>query len=106
PPLQPRPRDAELPLSFAQQRLWFLDQLQPGNPAYNVPAALRLTGRLEVTALERSLGEIIRRHELLRTAFPAVWGQPRQVIAPSLALSMPVVDLTSLPEAERETEAA
>src|SRR5262249_26697993 len=66
PPLRPVPRDGELPLSFAQQRLWFLDQWQPASPLYNVPAAVRLAGPLDVPALERSLREIVRRHEVLR----------------------------------------
>src|SRR5262249_45101737 len=75
-------RDGVLPLSFAQQRLWFLDQLQPGSAFYNIPAALRLTGKLDVDALRRSLSEIVRRHESLRTTFEIVDGEPVQVIAP------------------------
>lgn len=75
-------RDSDhFPLSFAQQRLWFLDQLEPGNPLYNNPSAIRLSGRLDLKALELSLNEIIRRHEILRTTFTAVDGQPVQVIA-------------------------
>ena len=105
PPIEPIPRDRELPLSFAQQRLWFLDQLAPGNLFYNIPMAVRLTGRLDVEALERSLNEILRRHEVLRTTFRAEGGKPVQVIAPELRLTLPVEDLSHLPEAEREAEA-
>ena len=93
------------PLSFAQERLWFLDQLEPGNPAYSISAAYRVTGRLNVTALEQSLDEIVRRHEILRTTFPVVNGQPVQVISPDIDLTLPIVDLRELPETEREAEA-
>src|SRR5262249_11377373 len=93
-----------LPLSFAQQRLWFLDQWQPGTALYNVPAAVRLTGPLDVAALERSLTEIIRRHEALRTSFPAEHGQPNQVIAPDLPCELPLTDLSDMPALEREPE--
>lgn len=98
-------RTETLPLSFAQQRLWFLDQLVPNNPFYNVPAALRLTGLLNLTALEQTFNEIVRRHEALRTTFVIVEGQPVQVIAPSSKVSLPVIDLRQLPQVERETEA-
>ena len=104
PPMLPVPRDGDLPLSFAQQRLWFLEQLEPGTPFYNIPAALRLTGRLSVAALKQSLDEMIRRHETLRTTFATVDDQPVQVIAPFSAMTLPVVDLRYLPESERETE--
>ncbi len=93
-----------LPTSFTQQRLWFLDQLQPGSPAYNVHIALSLSGRLDVTALERGLNEIVRRHEALRTTFPAVDGQPLQLIAPRLAVSVPVLDLQAMPSRERQAQ--
>src|SRR6185436_9125540 len=72
PRITPVPRDAQLPLSFAQQRLWFLDQLEPGTPFYNVPVAVRLTGHLDLEALERTLLEVTRRHEVLRTTFAVV----------------------------------
>ncbi|MDQ3942480.1 MAG: condensation domain-containing protein, partial [Actinomycetota bacterium] len=93
------------PLSFAQERLWFLDQLEPGNPVYNRPAAVRLTGPLDVRALERGLSEIVRRHEILRTTFPAEAGRPVQRIAPPRPLSLTVTDLGGLPESEREAQA-
>jgi amino acid adenylation domain-containing protein len=92
------------PVSFAQQRLWFLEQLVPGNPFYNVPTAVRLTGSLDVAALEQTFNEIVRRHESLRTTFRMVSGQPVQVIAPSLSLPLPVVDLQQLPASEREAQ--
>jgi amino acid adenylation domain-containing protein len=104
PPIVPVPRDGNLPLSFAQERLWLMDRLEPNNSAYNVPAALRFIGSLNIAALEQSLNEIVRRHEVLRTTFTVVDGQPIQVIAPSLTLKIPVVDLQALPEAEREAE--
>jgi len=93
------------PMSFAQQRLWFLDQLEPGSAAYNIPAAIHLTGPLNMAALEQSLNEIVQRHEVLRTTFAIVEGQPVQVIAPTLTLTLPVVDPSNLPETEREAEA-
>jgi amino acid adenylation domain-containing protein len=92
------------PLSFAQQRLWFLDQLEPGNPLYNNPAAIRLTGPLDPKALEQALNEIVGRHEILRTTFKMADGQPVQVIAPKLILTFPVVDLRTKPDVEREDE--
>jgi amino acid adenylation domain-containing protein len=97
PPLVPVPRDGDLPLSFPQQRLWFLDQWEPGNASYNVPAAVRLQGDLDAAALGRALTEIVRRHEVLRTTFEAVEGQPRQVIQEKMALPLPHVDLSALP---------
>ncbi|HEX7314145.1 MAG TPA: amino acid adenylation domain-containing protein [Pyrinomonadaceae bacterium] len=91
---------AHHPLSFAQQRLWFLEQLEPNGP-YKVPAAFRLHGRLDVEALEQSVNEIISRHEVLRTTFPEIEGRPVQVVAPRLTLSIPVEDLSHLTEDER-----
>jgi amino acid adenylation domain-containing protein len=104
PPIKHISRSGELPLSFAQQRLWFLYQLEPDKPFYNIPAAVRLKGQLDVAALEQSINEILRRHEVLRTSFKTVEGQPVQVISPSILLSLPVIDLSELPEAYRETE--
>src|SRR5205823_1058913 len=77
-PLVRRGSGGELALSYAQQRLWFIDQLEPGSAAYNIPSAVRLRGRLDEAALERSLNEIVRRHEVLRTSFPSRDGEPRQ----------------------------
>ncbi|HEU4834641.1 MAG TPA: amino acid adenylation domain-containing protein, partial [Pyrinomonadaceae bacterium] len=103
-PIERRERDGELPLSFAQQRLWFIDQLTPGRTVYNIPLSVRLSGELNVTALEQTLNEIIKRHEVLRTSFAVVDQQPVQVIAPDVSLTLTVQDLTSLPEPEREAE--
>ncbi|MFZ5918978.1 MAG: amino acid adenylation domain-containing protein [Chloroflexota bacterium] len=104
PPIEAISREGDTPLSFAQQRLWFLDQLEPGNLFYNIPIAMRLQGKLDVAALERVLSEIVRRHEALRTTFAVIDGRPVQVIAPEPAVSLPLKDLTSLPQAEREAE--
>jgi natural product biosynthesis luciferase-like monooxygenase protein/amino acid adenylation domain-containing protein/non-ribosomal peptide synthase protein (TIGR01720 family) len=82
------PREGALPLSFAQQRLWYLDRLEPGNLAYNNPSALRLSGRLDVAALERALNEVVRRHEALRTTFALEDSGPVQRIAPSLVIPL------------------
>ncbi|MCP4662995.1 MAG: amino acid adenylation domain-containing protein, partial [bacterium] len=109
PPLVRIPREGGLPrdpvpLSFAQQRLWFLDRLVPENPFYNMPVALRLQGPLDVAALRRAFDEMVRRHEPLRTTFRSVAGEARQVIARRLALTVPLVDLQALAEAHREAE--
>jgi amino acid adenylation domain-containing protein len=100
-----RPRDEQPPLSFAQERLWFLDQLQPGSTAYNVCAPFRITGKLNVPALEQSIKETVRRHESLRTTFVTSNGRPVQVISPSPNVDVPVVDIAKLPESQRETVA-
>ena len=89
------------PVSSAQQRLWFIDQLDPGTPAFNIPAAVRLLGSLDVKVLERCFDEIIKRHESLRTSFAADDGLPLQFIATALKFEIPIVDLRHLPEAER-----
>jgi len=104
PPIQPASRDSPLPLSFAQQRLWFLDQLVPGSPAYNNFNALRLSGPIDVATLMQCFDEIARRHESLRTTFFTVDGQAVQVIAPISPLSLPMIDLCRLSEEEREVE--
>jgi acyl carrier protein len=104
-PLQAVERDGELPLSFAQQRLWFLDQLEPNNPFYNIPAGVRFSGELNIEALQRTLSEIVRRHEVLRTSFIAVAGEPQQVIGPATEINLPVEDLSDLPGEQREHEA-
>ena len=92
-----------LPTSFAQQRLWLLDELESGS-AYKIHRALRLTGRINVSALEKGLNEIIRRHEALRTTFRSPGGRPVQVIAENISLEMPLIDLSGQPKAEREVE--
>jgi amino acid adenylation domain-containing protein len=97
-------RDEAPPLSFAQERLWFLDRLQPGSTAYNVPLRLRLAGALDAGALERALGEIVRRHDVLRTTFAEAQGEPVQVVAPFAGFRLPAHDLSHLPPAEREAE--
>jgi amino acid adenylation domain-containing protein len=103
PPLVRRESGAERrAVSFAQQRLWFLDQLAPGGSAYNIPAALRLKGKLEVETLERSLEEIVRRHEALRTSFAVnEEQQPEQVVKPVWQVKLAVEDLSELPEQEQ-----
>jgi thioesterase domain-containing protein/acyl carrier protein/NRPS condensation-like uncharacterized protein len=105
PPIKPVPRSGDLPVSFAQERLWFLDQLQPGSSIHNMRFAFRLKGLLNVAVLEKSIKEIVLRHEILRTTFPSVDGQPVQSISPEIDLKLPVVDLRKLPETEREVEA-
>ena len=102
PPILPRAKNTELPLSYAQQRLWFLDQLQPLSAFYNVPVALRLVGTLNVAALEQSLQEIIHRHEALRTNFVTVDGQPTQVIQTQGNWKVSVVDFEHLSITEQE----
>ncbi|HET7233974.1 MAG TPA: amino acid adenylation domain-containing protein, partial [Longimicrobium sp.] len=98
------PREAPAPLSFAQQRLWFIDQLDPGSSVYNISRALRLRGALDVAALERALSEIVRRHEPLRTVFAAPGGEPVQVIVPPAPPALPVEDVLGDDEAAREAE--
>ncbi len=101
----PVPRDGTLPLSFAQQRLWFLDQLQPNDPAYTIFAALELQGALDIPVLSASLNRLVARHEVLRTTFVLEEGQPVQLIKDAESLPLPVIDLRQLPEAEREAAA-
>jgi hypothetical protein len=93
------------PMSFAQQRLWFLDQLIPNSSLYNLPLVVRLQGALDVAALEKSLDEIVQRHESLQTTFATVDGEPVQVIAPVAPWQLPVVDLQPLAEDDRPVEA-
>jgi hypothetical protein len=93
------------PLSFSQQRLWFLDQLAPGNTYYNIHLPIPINAAVDVPLLERALNELVRRHEVLRTTFAAEDGQPRQLVRRELTLSLPLVDLAHLPLNERETEA-
>ena len=107
----PLKRDREtaavaLPTSFAQQRLWFLDRLDPEGSSYTIFDAVPFTGQLDVRLLRDSVNEIVQRHESLRTTFGAVDGQPMQMIAASLDIALPLIDLSSLASAEREAEAA
>ncbi len=99
-----RPDLDSAPLSFSQQRLWFLDQLYQGNSSYNIPGALYLKGALDVMALQETLNEILRRHEALRTAFVTVDGQPMQVIAPKLTWKLPILNLEHLSGKDWERE--
>lgn len=103
PALLPIKRTAFLPVSFAQQRLWFLWQLAPDSPMYNIPVALHITGELDESALRRSFQELVRRHETLRTTFPLHEGRPSQVIAAEPTDSLTVVDFRDRPADERET---
>ena len=103
-PIVPVPRDTNLPLSFAQQRLWFINQLEPNSTAYNFPLSLRLTGALNVAALEQSLNKIVQRHETLRTTFKSVNGHPTQDINPNFTLNLSIVDLQEYPEKQQESE--
>ncbi|MFT4174750.1 MAG: amino acid adenylation domain-containing protein, partial [Rhodocyclaceae bacterium] len=105
-PLRPVARDGHLPLSFAQQRLWFLAQLEPDNPFYNMPAALRLHGQLDVAAFWRTLDAVVARHEVLRTRFAMVDGAPGQHIQPAYRFDPRVEDLSALAPAMAEQEAA
>ncbi|HEX6292478.1 MAG TPA: amino acid adenylation domain-containing protein [Herpetosiphonaceae bacterium] len=93
------------PLSFAQERLWFLDQLEPGSASYSIPALVRLRGSLDAAALESALNQIVERHEALRTTFTTSEGRPVQVVAPALALELPLIDLRDQPESARESVA-
>ncbi|PYP82637.1 MAG: non-ribosomal peptide synthetase, partial [Blastocatellia bacterium AA13] len=94
-----------LPTSFAQARLWFLDRMEPGSAVYNLPAAVRFSGDLDVNALESALNAIIERHETLRTTFASVDGRPVQVIAPRLVLELPVIRIEGLDKTERSASA-
>ncbi len=103
PPLQRLAETTQLPLSYAQQRLWFLDQLVPHNNAYNIPVGFRIRGPLNLVALQQSLNETVQRHESLRTNFVNVDGQPVQVIAPNSTQDLPIIDLQGFSEPERES---
>src|ERR1051325_217222 len=105
--LQPAEETAvrsEWPLSFAQQRLWFLEQLNPGNPAYNVPPVVRLKGQLNLAAFQNALEAVVRRHESLRTRFVCEVGEPAQVIDKECSVKVQVNDLSALELSQRETE--
>ncbi|HST57474.1 MAG TPA: amino acid adenylation domain-containing protein, partial [Longimicrobium sp.] len=104
PPVVQTAHPDALPLSFAQERLWFLDQLDPGSTAYTLSWALRLRGSLDAAALERALGEIVRRHESLRTTFAVAGSTPVQMVAPFAGFALAVDDLSALDAAAREAE--
>jgi amino acid adenylation domain-containing protein len=105
PPVEPVPHDRPLPLSFAQRRLWLLENLEPGSPLYNLPQALALRGPLQTGALAAALREIVRGHEVLRTRFDEVESLPVQVVLPPPAAALPLADLSALPLARRLLEA-
>jgi len=105
PPLVPVSRKGDLPLSFAQQRLWFFDQFAPGNVFYNMSAAIRANGPLDRRALQHAFQALVQRHEVLRTTFESIEGKPAQVVAPTSDVRLPVVDLRDITGNLRETEA-
>ena len=104
PKLEPVQRHGNIPLSFGQQRLWYLDKLEPNTPVYNLPDAYRLKGKLDITALENSINEILRRHEVLRTYYKLDDDMPVQVIAPLLEIKLSLIDLSDLNAAKCEKE--
>jgi amino acid adenylation domain-containing protein len=104
PPLRPVPRDRPLPLSYAQERLWFLDRLAPGRAVYNMPLALAVRGRLTPARIDAVLSEVVRRHEALRTRFAEVGGEPVQLVAPPAPVRLPRLDLSALPAERRAAE--
>ena len=101
----PNPFAEKIPLSFAQIRLWFLEQLEPGKITYTIPFALSITGALNIAALEASLNQIVKRHEVLRTSFITVEGKPQQIIEPYAAIDIPLINLRQYSEAEAKTQA-
>ncbi|MCB0165298.1 MAG: amino acid adenylation domain-containing protein [Anaerolineae bacterium] len=103
-PIKPIPRDQRLPLSFAQQRLWVVDQLEGPQATYNMPAMLKLSGSLNIAALARSLNEIVQRHEILRTTYQAEGGEARQIIYPKAELKLPLIDLAHVPSHVQTSE--
>jgi amino acid adenylation domain-containing protein len=104
PSIVPTDRNTHAPISYTQERIWFLSKLDPNNQAYNISRAVRFFGELDVGALERSFTEVVRRHEILRTTFPLIDGQPIQVVNPPWTLAMPVLDLTHVQESDRFRE--
>lgn len=103
-PVERASRSASLPASYAQERLWLLDRLQPNSTAYNIPRAWTLTGPLDRNALRKSVREIVRRHEVLRTTFSAIEGEPYQVIQASAEVDVPLMDLSALPPSQQRAE--
>jgi natural product biosynthesis luciferase-like monooxygenase protein/amino acid adenylation domain-containing protein len=106
PPIRAAAREGTLPLSFAQQRLWLLNQLEPDSAAYNLSAVIRMQGELDRAALERALSEIVRRHESLRTVFPSVDGTPSQVVQPPYAVSLTIAELGNVDASGADAEVA
>ena len=104
PEIKQRQSNQELPLSFAQQRLWFLDQLESGSSFYNIPAAVQMSGRLDHEALKRALNEIVRRHEVLRTSFTSEGGVAQQIVAAEMELELEIIDLQEFGAEEQERE--
>ncbi|MGB3534213.1 MAG: amino acid adenylation domain-containing protein [Microcoleaceae cyanobacterium] len=102
--IQPISRNSDLPLSFAQQRQWFLSQFEPNNPFYNIPIAIRLQGTLNIKILKQTFSQIIRRHEVLRTAFHTVNGKPKLMISSNCELEVPIIDLCNLSQAAQELQ--
>jgi amino acid adenylation domain-containing protein len=105
-PIERVSREGELPLSYSQQRMWFYEHLASGSASFHIPLGVRLKGTLNYPALEQTFGEIIRRHESLRTVFPAEYDRPVQVIQPPTRFHLPLVDLSSLGNEAREREAS
>jgi amino acid adenylation domain-containing protein len=105
PVIRRQPRSGALPVSCAQEQLWFMDRLAPGSASFNIPAVIRLEGPLNTRALQAGLDQVAARHEILRTTFTAIEGRPVQVVAPPAPVPLSVVDLSSLPAAVREQEA-
>src|SRR5262245_8375239 len=103
-PISQRRESGPSPLSFAQQRLWFIDQLEPNNAFYNISVGLRLMGRLAHAAVEQSLSDVCRRHEALRTTFVVIDQEPMQVIGDAQSLQLPLVDLSRLPECRQDAQ--
>ena len=106
PAIERRPQRGTVPLTFSQLRLWFLDQLAPGNPFYNIPVAVPLPADISPTVLRRCLNEIVRRHEALRTTFVSKNGEPAQIVADALDVDMPIIDARHVPPENRRFEAA
>ncbi|HEX2058862.1 MAG TPA: amino acid adenylation domain-containing protein, partial [Actinomycetota bacterium] len=105
PPIERIPRGGYLPVSYGQEQIWFLDQLEPGTPLYNIPFDLHLEGELDRAALQRALEGLALRHEVLRMGFVAVEGQPRAFVEPEARVDLPFVDLSSLPRDQARAEA-
>jgi amino acid adenylation domain-containing protein len=103
-PIVPVDRTQPLPLSFSQRRLWYLQKVDVNLSAYNIPAAFRIKGDLDIAALEQALNEMIARHEVLRSSIKEAHGEPRQEILPTLRITLPVIDLSHLPDERAETE--